>query len=140
MERRDFSKALALVPVSGALLTLPGCAPTTDKPQGGSTQTGRKFAQATRTHEFDDPGGYDHVYCDQFGIDHEGNPIADGLTGTGSDAGLKEHDPDNPHKMILTQEEQDILDGSQGETMAKVLKTVVMHGELFGAERLAVIV
>ncbi len=39
--------------------------------------------------------------------------------------------------MTLTQEEQDILDGSQGETMAKVLKTIVMHGELFGAERLA---
>ena len=84
-----------------------------------------------------DPGAYDHIHCDQFGIDHEGKPIAGHLTGTGSDAGLKEHDPDNPHKMTLTQEEQDILDGSQGPVMAKVLKTIVMHGELFGAERLA---
>jgi len=91
----------------------------------------------TGTDKSPDPDLYENIQCDQFGIDSEGNPIAEGLTGTGSDAGLKEHDPDNPHKMTLTQEEQDILDGSQGETMAKVLKTIVMHGELFGAERLA---
>jgi len=91
----------------------------------------------TVTDKLTDPGAYENVQCDQFGIDYEGNPIADNLTGTGSDAGLKEHDPDNPHKMTLTQEEQDILDGSQGPVMAKVLKTIVMHGELFGAERLA---
>jgi hypothetical protein len=91
----------------------------------------------TDTDKLSDPGAYDTVQCDQFGLDHEGKPIAENLTGTGSDAGLKEHDPDNPHKMTLTQEEQDILDGSQGPVMAKVLKTIVMHGELFGAERLA---
>jgi hypothetical protein len=84
-----------------------------------------------------DPGAYDGINCDQFGIDNEGNPIADNLSGTGSDAGLKEHDPGKPHKMTLTKEEQDILDGSKGPMMAKVLKTIVMHGELFGAERLA---
>ena len=84
-----------------------------------------------------DPGAYDNIHCDQFGVDQDGNPISDGLTGTGSDAGLNEHDPDNPHKMTLTKEEQDILDGGKGEVMAKVLKTIVMHGELFGAERLA---
>jgi predicted aconitase len=84
-----------------------------------------------------DPGAYDVVQCDQFGIDHEGKPVAGHLTGTGSDSVLKEHDPDKPHKMALTQEEQGILDGSQGPMMAKVLKTIVMHGELFGAERLA---
>ena len=85
----------------------------------------------------DDPKAYDGVHCDQFGIDPEGKPIADNLTGTGSDAALKEHDPEKPHKMKLTKEEQDILNGSKGQVMAKVLKTIVMHGELFGAERLA---
>jgi hypothetical protein len=85
----------------------------------------------------DDPGAYDTVHCDQFGVDHEGKPIADDLTGTGSDAGPKAFDPDKPTKMTLTPEEQDMLDGSQGPVMAKVLKTIVMHGELFGAERLA---
>ena len=38
--------------------------------------------------------------------------------------------------MILTQEQQAILNGSQGETMAKVMKTLVMYGDAFEAEKL----
>ncbi|MBR5279599.1 MAG: DUF521 domain-containing protein [Clostridia bacterium] len=38
--------------------------------------------------------------------------------------------------MILTKEQQAILDGEQGETLAKVMKTLVMYGEAFGAEKL----
>lgn len=38
--------------------------------------------------------------------------------------------------MLLTEEQQAILGGSQGETMAKVLKTLVMYGETFHARRL----
>ena len=38
--------------------------------------------------------------------------------------------------MILTPEQQAILNGSQGETMAKVWKTLVMYGETFGAEKM----
>ena len=38
--------------------------------------------------------------------------------------------------MILNEEQQAILNGSKGETMAKVMKTMVMYGETFGAERL----
>lgn len=38
--------------------------------------------------------------------------------------------------MELTREQQDILDGSQGEVMAKVMKSLVMYGETFGADRL----
>ena len=38
--------------------------------------------------------------------------------------------------MILTPEQQDILSGSKGETMAKVMKTLVMYGETFGAEKM----
>lgn len=38
--------------------------------------------------------------------------------------------------MRLTDEQQAILDGAQGETMAKVMKTQVMFGEAFGAEKL----
>lgn len=36
--------------------------------------------------------------------------------------------------MKLTEKQQEILDGAQGETMAKVMKTLVMYGEAFGAE------
>ena len=39
-------------------------------------------------------------------------------------------------KMELTPEQQAILDGSQGETMAKVMKTLVMYGEAFGATKM----
>ena len=38
--------------------------------------------------------------------------------------------------MILTKEQQAILDGEKGETMAKVMKTLVMYGDAFGAERM----
>ena len=38
--------------------------------------------------------------------------------------------------MQLTAEQQAILNGEKGETMAKVMQTVVRYGELFGADRL----
>ncbi|MDR1803235.1 MAG: aconitase X catalytic domain-containing protein [Treponema sp.] len=38
--------------------------------------------------------------------------------------------------MKLTQDEQSILAGEKGEVMAKVMKTLVMYGETFGAERM----
>ena len=38
--------------------------------------------------------------------------------------------------MILTQEQQAILDGEKGETLAKVMKTLVMYGDAFEAEKL----
>ena len=38
--------------------------------------------------------------------------------------------------MLLTQEQQAILDGSKGETMARVMKTLVMYGEAFGADKM----
>ncbi len=38
--------------------------------------------------------------------------------------------------MILTKEQQEILNGEKGETLAKVMKTLVMYGEAFEAEKL----
>ncbi len=38
--------------------------------------------------------------------------------------------------MQLTPEQQQILDGAKGETMAKVMKTMVMYGDAFEAEKL----
>ena len=38
--------------------------------------------------------------------------------------------------MILTPEQQSLLDGARGETMAKVVKTLVMYGEAFDAKRM----
>lgn len=38
--------------------------------------------------------------------------------------------------MYLTPEQQGILDGTKGETMAKVMKTLVMYGDTFGADKM----
>ena len=38
--------------------------------------------------------------------------------------------------MLLTKEQQGILDGEQGETLAKVMKTLIKYGEVFGAEKM----
>lgn len=40
------------------------------------------------------------------------------------------------HKMMLTPEQQAVLDGGSGEIRAKVMKTLVMYGETFGAEKM----
>ena len=41
--------------------------------------------------------------------------------------------------MILTKEQQAILDGEKGETLAKVMKTLVMYGDAFEAEKLVAV-
>ena len=38
--------------------------------------------------------------------------------------------------MQLTEKQQQILNGAQGDVMAKVMKTLVMYGEAFGAEKM----
>ena len=38
--------------------------------------------------------------------------------------------------MNLTPEQQAILNGEKGEVLAKVMKTLVMYGDAFGAEKL----
>ena len=40
------------------------------------------------------------------------------------------------YKMTLTDEQKAILQGEKGETLAKVMKTLVMYGDAFEAERL----
>ena len=36
--------------------------------------------------------------------------------------------------MHLTEEQQALLNGEKGEVMAKIVKTLVMYGDTFGAE------
>ena len=38
--------------------------------------------------------------------------------------------------MQLSPEQQAMLDGSKGEAMTKVMKTLVMYGDAFGAQRM----
>jgi len=39
--------------------------------------------------------------------------------------------------MKLTERQQSILDGKEGEVKAKIMKTLIMYGETFGADRMA---
>jgi len=39
-------------------------------------------------------------------------------------------------KIRLTEEERDILQGQQGPTLQKVMRTVVLYGEALGAEKI----
>ena len=41
--------------------------------------------------------------------------------------------------MQLTAHQQEMLDGKHGETMARVMKTLVMYGETFGAENMVAV-
>lgn len=41
------------------------------------------------------------------------------------------------YSMHLTEEEKAILEGKQGETMRKALKSVVLYGQIFGAQKLS---
>jgi hypothetical protein len=72
------------------------------------------------------------------GIGPDGKPVPGyKATAVGVTPSKTAHDPAEPeHQMELTQEEQDILDGKKGEALAKVMKTVVAHGNLFGATKL----
>ena len=38
--------------------------------------------------------------------------------------------------MMLTEEQEAILSGSKGETMARVMETLVRYGDLFGADKM----
>ena len=139
MERREFIK---LVPAgalaSGSLLALnanaldanakDGNAPGTAAPKSASRKIGDHKEYMKDIHN---PPG-----TDPFGLDEQGKGIK-GFRGTGTGSNVKDRpNADKPVKMKLTREEQDILAGKHGPEKAKVLKTVVDHGQLFGATKL----
>jgi predicted aconitase len=75
---------------------------------------------------------------DMDGIGPDGKPDVNyNATRTGaSRAGFKYDPSQPPHQMTLTKEEQDIMAGKKGKALAKVMKTVVAHGNAFGATKL----
>jgi predicted aconitase len=58
-------------------------------------------------------------------------------TGTGHSKEDTKHDHEVANRKIkLTKEEQDIMDGKKGEVLAKLMETVVIYGQAFGADKL----
>ena len=115
MKRRSFIKVIATLPLLPSMLYA----------KDGKVQAGEAAAQsssgASGAGTLPDFAG-DMLHSDM-------NVIS------GRGAGTK-HVSKKPHKMRLTKEEKDILNGSKGPVMAKVMKIVVAHGNAFGADKL----
>jgi predicted aconitase len=134
VKRRDFLKGIALVPASGALLAvsgLPGCA-TANKAAPTADAQPSKATGPKSTPEF----AGDMLTSDMDGLGPDGKPTGMRATFTGSSRANAVAAEAMKHKMKLTQEEQAILDGSEGPDKAKLMKILVTFGNAFGAERL----
>jgi predicted aconitase len=131
MKRRTFVKALPALPVlTGAAIALD---PTGQK-AGAQSAKPAAAAAGSQPQKVSDIAKKLTV---------NGHPHSD-MTATGPDGkpqpGFKDRnsqsDPKAPYQMPLTKEEQDIMDGKKGPELAKVMKIVVAHGNVFGAEKL----
>ena len=115
MKRRSFIKVIATLPLLPSMLYA----------KDGKVQAGEAAAQsssgASGTGKLPDFAGK---------ILHSDMDVR-----TGREADHKP-DPKKPHQMRLTREEQDIMNGSKGPVMAKVMKIIVAHGNAFGADKL----
>ena len=70
------------------------------------------------------------------GLGPDGKPTGQKATFTGASKADATVEKAMRHKMKLTKEEQDILDGKDGEEKAKLMKILVVFGNAFGAEKL----
>jgi hypothetical protein len=136
MKRREFCKGIALVPASGAMLSispLASSAPAekasassaSSPPQGsGSSGTGAvpEFAEHMLT-------------TDMNGLGPDGKPTGKTATFTGASRARATTESAGS-KMKLTAEEQAVLDGKEGPEKAKLMKIMVMFGETFGATKM----
>jgi len=115
MKRRSFIKVIATLPLLPSMLYA----------KDGKAQAGKAAAPASSgasgTGKLPDFAG-DMLHSDM-------------NVKSGRSAGTK-GESKKPHKMRLTREEQDIMNGSKGPVMAKVMKIVVAHGNAFGADKL----
>jgi hypothetical protein len=73
---------------------------------------------------------------DMLGLGPDGKPTGQKATFTGASKADAIAEEAGMTEMKLTQEEQDILNGSKGEEMAKLMKILVVFGNIFGAEKL----
>ncbi len=146
MKRRELlvkgATAVPLVPAAGALLSIPILvdAATPDEAAKGASGTA---SQEDIRHLLSKKGGVPKYVgnmkqSDMLGLGPTGKPDPNyNATGCGVTPAAFKYDPSKPpHQMSLTKEEQDILAGKKGKALAKVMRTVVDHGNLFGATKL----
>jgi hypothetical protein len=144
MKRREFVKTIPLTALLPAGLTIQagnalaenapaGDAPAAKAPAGKATAPVAKGGSAG-TGEV--PGFAKHIVTtDMDGTGPDGKPNGQTATFSGaSKAGATAESASS--KMELTDEEQAILDGKDGEEKAKLMKILVQFGETFGATKL----
>ncbi len=145
LKRRDFIKAMpaaALAPAALSLQTRKAAAVPADiaTPDTGKTNNAKRTTKTKPIASIKKAiSDYKRwlASSDMNGLGPDGKPIPNyKANGTGHSRDDVEHDADKPHMMKLTAEEQDIMDGKKGEVLAKVMKTVVAHGNAFGADKL----
>jgi hypothetical protein len=137
MERRDFCKSLAAVPASGALASVTGLTDSAiaGKPAQTGKVGGKPTSGASGSREVPEYAK-DFLTSDMNGLGPDGKPTNMRATFTGASKANATAEEAMRHKMQLTKEEQAILDGKDGEEMAKLMKILVLFGNIFGAEKL----
>ena len=128
MNRRQFIKRSALACAAVTLLPgqLPAQANKTAAPaSSGASGTGKvpDYAKHMLHSDMDGPGP-------------DGKPTGQKATFTGASKATATVENAMKHKMKLTKEEQAILDGQDGQEVAKLMKFLVVYGKTFGAEQL----
>jgi predicted aconitase len=137
MDRRTFVK---LVPLTvGAVAVLPSEAQAKQSNARTPKARARRAAEQPTSRASGGDGYPAWVKSmresDMDGMGPDGRPVP-GYRATGTGHSPTNVDPAKPHQMELTREEQDIMDGKEGDAKAKVMKTVVAFGNAFGATKL----
>jgi len=137
MKRRDFVKSATMVPLlpaSGILLSIPrlaDAATSSKTTSSGASQTGKVLPPQEL------PGYAENfLTSDMLGLGSDGKPTGLLATFTGASKANAKAEKAMKHKMKLTKDEEAILNGSEGEEKAKLMKILVKFGNTFGAEKL----
>jgi hypothetical protein len=131
MKRRDLLKSIPAAAVLPAVLATGAGTPKTATAQTAATQN----PAAAKSLNLPDYAGK-ILHSDMDGIGPDGKPTGQRATFSGTSKADAKADTSAQHQMTLTQEEQAILEGKEGEEKAKLMKILVAYGNVFGAERL----
>ncbi len=139
MKRRDFVKTVGLVSASGMVA---GCdsseeaaAPESTVATTGGAQA--PSANAAVTEAKATPEWAQHMLTsDMQGLGPDGKPTGQTATFTGASKANATAEEAAKNQMVLTAEDQAILDGSKGPEMAKLMKILVIFGNVFGAKKM----
>ncbi len=139
MKRRDFVKAVPATALLPAALGAKTAAAETSA-KTAPVQIAQAESTVVRDPELAETYGVPDysqhmITSDMEGLGPDGKPTGQKATFTG--ASKADAMPDTASKqMTLTKEEQDILDGKDGEEKAKLMAILVAFGNAFGAEKL----